>query len=107
MADKELNDHRWKNLRAYILRRDRFLDQLALRYGKRIEGKHVHHIFPREFFPEYTYTAWNLITVSQATHNKLHDRSGHKLSEQGWELLKRTARAQGIELSSGLKKILT
>lgn len=107
MASHDLNVKRWEDLRAYILRRDRFLDQIQLRYGKRIEATHVHHIFPREFFPEYTYKGWNLISLSQSTHNTLHDRTGHKLSKKGWKLLKKTARAQGIELSSGLEKILT
>ena len=107
MADHDLNVKRWEDLRAFVLRRDRFLDQIQLRYGKRIEAKQVHHIFPREYFPEYTYCSWNLISLSQATHNTLHDRTGHKLSRKGWELLKRTARAREIELSSGLEKILT
>lgn len=107
MASHDLNVKRWEDLRAYVLRRDRFLDQLQLRYGKRVEANIVHHIFPREFFPEYTYCSWNLISLSHSTHNGLHDRSGHKLSKKGWELLKRTARAQGIELSSGLEKIVT
>lgn len=107
MADHELNVKQWERIRSYVLRRDRFLDQIALRYGKRIDANQVHHIFPREFFPQYTYSDWNLITVSQASHNSLHDRTGHKLSDKGWELLKRTARAHGIELSPGLRKILT
>lgn len=107
MADNELNLVRWKKLRAYVLRRDRFLDQVALRYGKRIDANVVHHIFPREHFPQYTYADWNLISVSQTTHNKLHDRDGHKLTEAGWQLLQRTARARGIDLGAGLKEILT
>lgn len=107
MDDRELKRKRWEKLRAWILRRDMFLDQEALRYGRRIDGNHVHHIFPREYFPEYAWEPWNLITVSQATHNKLHDRTGHKLSEKGWDLLIRTARSRNMELSAGLKKILT
>ena len=51
MATHDLNVSRWKRLREYILRRDRYLDQVALRYGKRIEATHVHHVFPREMFP--------------------------------------------------------
>ena len=58
-----------------------------MRYGKRIEAQVVHHIFPREFFPQYTYEAWNLISVSQKTHNELHVRDSHKLTAKGWELL--------------------
>lgn len=107
MATHDLNVARWKKLREYVLRRDRYLDQIALRYGKRVEATIVHHIFPREHFPEYTYCEWNLISLSNASHNKLHVRDSHKLTAQGWELLKRTAKARGIELSAGLRDILT
>lgn len=107
MACPELNQARWKKLRAFILKRDSYLDQVALRYGKRIEANTVHHIFPREIFPELTFTAWNLISVSKATHNELHIRDSHRLTEKGWELLMRTARTQGIEIKAGLKEILT
>lgn len=107
MATHDLNVARWKRLRVYILKRDRFLDQVALRYGKRIEANTVHHIFPREIFPELTYQPWNLISVSTTTHNALHVRDSHRLTAKGWELLTRTARAQGIEIKAGLKEILT
>lgn len=90
-----------------MLRRDNYLDQIQLRYGKRIEATVVHHIFPREHFPEYTYEAWNLISLSQSTHNKLHDRDSHKLTAEGWRLLQRVAKLRNIELSAGLKNILT
>lgn len=107
MSTHDLSVTRWTNLRAFILRRDKFLDQVALRYGKRIEAQVVHHIFPREFFPQYTYEAWNLISVSHKTHNELHVRDSHKLTAKGFELLVRTARKNNIELPSGLREILT
>ena len=107
MSTHELNITRWTNLRAFILRRDKYLDQVALRYGKRIEAQVVHHIFPREFFPQYTYAAWNLISVSTKTHNELHVRDSHKLTAKGYELLVRTARKNNIELPSGLRELLT
>lgn len=107
MSVHELRIKKWEDLRAFVLRRDKFLDQVALRYGKRIEANTVHHIFPREFFPEYTYAAWNLVSVSTTTHNRLHDRDTHKLTEEGWNLLVRTARKNNIELKPGLKEFLT
>ena len=106
MAVHELNVNRWKRLRESVLKRDRYLDQVALRYGKRIEANTVHHIFPREFFPEYTYASWNLISVSHKTHNTLHDRDTHKLTAKGFELLQRTARRNNIELPSGIQDLL-
>lgn len=107
MATHDLKVARWTKLREYILRRDRYLDQIALRYGKRIEANTVHHIFPREFYPQYTYEAWNLISVSHKTHNRLHDRDSHKLTKEGFDLLVRVARQQKIELPDSLADLLT
>lgn len=104
--DKVLNLKRWENLRAFILARDCYLDQELKRYGRRVEATMVHHIFPREFFPQYIYEPWNLISLSQESHNKLHDRTGHKLTEAGWNLLLRTARKNGIEIDEGLKEAI-
>lgn len=107
MSSHDLSISRWTHLRAYILKRDKYLDQVELRYGKRIEANIVHHVFPRELFPQYTYEAWNLISVSNKTHNELHVRDSHKLTAKGWELLVRTARKNGIEIPDGLRDLLT
>ena len=98
---------KWRHLREVILRRDGYQCQISKRYGKHRQAENVHHIFPREFFPEYTYAAWNLVSVSTKTHNRLHDRDTHKLTEEGWNLLVRTARQNNIELKPGLKEFLT
>lgn len=89
----------WEQKRERILRRDKYFCQLSLRYGKAIEAKHVHHIFPLEYYPEYRLNDWNLISLCNAEHNKLHDRETHKLTRAGLDLLMRTARKQGIEVS--------
>lgn len=88
------------------LRNDKFIDQVRKRYSPiPEEATYVHHIFPREFFPEYEYADWNLISVSEKTHNKLHDRSGHKLSKLGIDLARRTARKQGIQIDPLLERM--
>ena len=102
----ELNSKRWEHLRSMILRRDNYLDQVVRRYGKNVTANTVHHIFPREFYPEFTYSPWNLISVSTATHNELHDRDSHRLTSKGWSLLKRTARVQGIEITEEMREKL-
>lgn len=107
MSSHDLSISRWTHLRAYILKRDKYLDQVALRYGKRIEANTVHHVFPRELFPQFTYEAWNLISVSHKTHNRLHVRDSHKLTAEGFELLVRVARQNKIELPSGARELLT
>ena len=97
-AEKFYSSPRWQSLRKAILRRDGYMDKVAWRYGKRREATIVHHIFPREEYPEYAWAPWNLISVSMATHNRLHDRESDELTEEGVALLRRTAITQGIEV---------
>lgn len=72
--------------------------QLSKRYGKHIEANTVHHIFPREDFPEYQWCEWNLISLSQSVHDGLHYRVTNELTQDGIDLLKRTARKNNIPI---------
>lgn len=74
-----------------------YLCQECKRYGKMREGSHVHHIFPAEYYEEYQYEAWNLITLCQTCHNRMHDRDTHELSEYGELLRQRTERKHGLQ----------
>ena len=87
---------RWKAKRQKILRRDKYQCQVSKRYGKAVEATLVHHIFPVRDYPEYQWEDWNLISVSQAVHNQLHNNQTDELSKMGVDLLKRTARKIGI-----------
>lgn len=89
---------RWKSLRAAILRRDGYMCQESLRYGKHVQANTVHHIFPVKLFPEYQWESWNLVSLSQSVHNEMHVRDTEELTEKGLELMRRTARARGIAL---------
>ena len=81
---------RWKNKRARILRLDRYVDRYQKRYGRTMEATTVHHIYPAKEYPEYEWADWNLISVSQETHNKLEDRASGRLTKAGEELKRRT-----------------
>ena len=70
--------------------------QISKRYGKLVQANTVHHIFPREDYPEYEWCDWNLISVSNEVHNRLHDRISGELTEEGTALMIRTARKQGV-----------
>ena len=108
MTERELfNSRRWQSLRSSVLRRDSYLDQIEKRFGRRRTAETVHHIFPREWFPEYTFEPWNLISLSRATHNRLHDRDGHYLTAEGLKLLENTARKQKIFISDEEKRKLS
>lgn len=89
---------RWKRLREAILRRDGYTCRISARYGKSVAATTVHHIFPAAKYPEYQWSAWNLISVSTAVHNSFHDRDTDELTEEGMKLLRKTARERGIEL---------
>ena len=81
---------RWKKKRAYILRLDGYIDRVQARYGKTVEATVVHHIYPVDEYPEYAYCLWNLVSLSRAMHNTLHDRNTDKLTAEGVALMRRT-----------------
>ena len=88
----------WKRKREFILKRDGYQCQLAKQEGPRVEADTVHHIFPVKEYPEYAMCSWNLISLSRANHNLMHDRDTDELTGEGMALLRVTARKQGIDL---------
>ena len=97
-ADPFYKSRRWIVLRNAVLRRDGYLCRESYRYGKRAEACAVHHIFPRDEFPEYQWEPWNLISLSAEVHDQMHDRATGALTAKGAELLRRTARKMGVEV---------
>ena len=97
-ADPFYNTERWKHLRRCILQRDNYMCQDSKRYGKMVPAEMVHHIFPREIFPEYQWEEWNLISLSNKAHDAMHYRTDRELTDKGIDLMVRTARKQGINL---------
>ena len=91
----DYNSRRWKKLCAAVLREAVAKDgapicQYLKRYGRRVEATHVHHIWPAEGFPEYAYCEWNLAALTQANHDKMHDRITRKLTPLGERWRRRT-----------------
>ena len=82
---------KWKRKRAYILRRDNYQCQEAKRYGKYREATAVHHIYFLEDCPELAYMDWNLISLSEEYHNRMHDRTTGQVTEVGlyWQRKRR------------------
>ncbi|HCD43849.1 MAG TPA: hypothetical protein DEQ64_08970 [Lachnoclostridium sp.] len=81
---------KWKVKRLHVLRLDGYKDRVAAMYGRTLEATIVHHIYPAEEYPEYSWCDWNLISVSMATHNKLENRTTGELTKMGCELMERT-----------------
>ena len=90
---------RWLKLRQAVLRRDHYQCQQSKRM-KMIpdEAVLVHHVLPREVFPEYQWQPWNLLSLSVNAHNKMHDRETNKLTELGMEWAARVARRRGLNI---------
>lgn len=83
------NSNKWKHLARAVMRRDGYICQLSKRYGKRVPAEVVHHIYPADEYPEYGYCLWNLISLSRAAHNRLHDRENGALTAEGVALVRR------------------
>ena len=94
-ANKFYKSKKWLDKREHILKRDGYQDQLEKRAGKTIPAEVVHHIFPREQYPEYQWEDWNLISISDKTHKTLHTVYGN-LSYEGEQLKKEVARERNI-----------
>lgn len=90
MPDSFYTSKRWRKLRREILWRDGYMCQISKRYGKRVDAETVHHIYPRDKYPQYQYCRWNLISVSKEVHNRLHDRLTGELTAEGEALRSRT-----------------
>lgn len=78
---------KWIEKRRTILKRDEYRCRQCRRYGKLVDAEHVHHIWPVEFYPEYRYCNWNLISLCNKCHNKMHDRKTHELTAEGERLM--------------------
>lgn len=101
MTDTFYNSKRWKNhLRPAILARDHYMDQLELRAGRRVPADTVHHIFPKDRYPQYQWCAWNLISLSRENHEAMHIRLTGELTAAGQKLMADTAAERGIKLST-------
>ena len=64
----------WKKKRERILKRDGYLCQLALKEGRRVPAKTVHHILPLDRYPQYKMCDWNLVSLSHQAHEQMHNR---------------------------------
>lgn len=88
--DYSRNNKRWRRLRERALKRDGYMCQEARRFGRFEPAEVVHHIWPAEDYPEYAYCLWNLVSLSAANHDKMHDRLTRKLTPSGLRWKNRT-----------------
>ena len=79
--------NRWKKLRKKVLRMDEYKCQIDKQFGITTEAQTVHHIYPVSLFPQYQWCSWNLISVSNANHNRLENRKTGELTKLGKQLM--------------------
>jgi len=72
----------WRKCREVILRRDKYLCQPCLRKEKLETANIVHHIKPREDYPELALDEENLESVCAACHNKEHPEKGRSKKQE-------------------------
>lgn len=95
---------KWKRVRKSALMRDRYMDKEKARFGIFRPAEVVHHIFPKNEFPEYAFELWNLISLSRKTHMQMHHQETMELTEMGKDLLRRTARKNKIPIPDKYKE---
>ena len=98
-SDEFIWSEQWRRKAHSILRRDGYIDQYILKTtGRMIEANLVHHILPRDEYPQYAMEDWNLISLNKRTHSRIIHTIKGKLTNEGRKLMMETAFKQGIKL---------
>ena len=86
MSKKYLKDKKYLATREKALKRDKYKCKRCLRFGKNVPADTTHHIYPVEFFPQWKFSLWNLISLCRDCHNKMLNRDSHELTADGLAL---------------------
>ena len=76
---------KWTDKRAKILKRDGYECQNCRRYYKTKEARVVHHIYFFEDYSELGLQNWNLVSLCNECHNKMHNRVTDEATKLGKE----------------------
>lgn len=72
---KEYHTQRWKDLRRVVMHAHNNIDiYLLYKYSRIVPADTVHHIETTSKRPDLFYSYDNLIPVSRAGHNEIHER---------------------------------
>lgn len=84
---------RWERKRETVLRRDEYLCRECRRYNKRTPANTVHHIIPLlwclMYKPAWALESWNLISLCEECHGRMHNRNNDTLTELGLQWVRR------------------
>ena len=76
--DQMYKSRRWQRKKRRILRRDKYLCQNCMRYGRHRERTDVHHIIHADERPDLWFDNDNLVSLCRGCHNKMHPEKGGK-----------------------------
>ena len=76
---------KWVVKREKILKRDGYECQNCRRYFRSKEAKVVHHIYFYDDYAELGLMNWNLISLCNECHNKMHNRVTDEATKLGKE----------------------
>lgn len=68
-----------------MLKADGYECQNCKRFYKTKEAKVVHHIYFYEDYPMLGLLKWNLVSLCEGCHNKMHDRINDRATRLGIE----------------------
>lgn len=83
IADPFYKNKRWQRKREVVLRKNEYLCKESKQYGRHVAAEVVHHIYPRDKYPELAYEEWNLLPVTNKIHNTFHDRENDEVIGRG------------------------
>lgn len=82
-VDPFYKSKRWQKKRQSVLRKHDYLSAEAKRYGKSKQAEMIHHIYPRDKYPELSLVDWNLLPLTNTEHNTFHDRNTDEIIGRG------------------------
>ena len=98
--------NKWVALRNTALIRDKYMCQNCKANNKAVNADCVHHVFPIESYPQYSYELWNLMSLCTKCHDEMHNHYTGELSKKGMLFLRAIASAKGIPISCKEQTIL-
>ena len=79
------SDKKWERKRLRILKSDGYECQNCKRFYKTTTAQVVHHIYFYEDYSELGLVNWNLVSLCNGCHNKMHNRLTGEATKLGKE----------------------
>ena len=76
-------DKRWRSKRDTAFRRDKYECRNCKRFGITTTATVVHHVWFLRDYPKWWLCLWNLISLCEKCHNKMHNRDSDIPTELG------------------------